>query len=128
MKHLKTQESKSASDKLTMSLDKFLPTVVICGPCGCGKSTLVAEIFDTISSVVTVSYKGCSIDEFASAIFESLELPCPDSMTPATFLKAVLKEIRNRWHQRPTVIVEVDKRFDRAHLENLLLYCLQGTG
>ena len=102
---------------------KYISTAVICGPRGSGKSTLAADIFDDVPSVVRVSYNGSSIDEFALALFRSLNLQCPNTMSPGNFLVMVLKEIRNMGHQRPTVVIEVDKRFDGPHLEELLLLC-----
>ena len=44
-------------------------------------------------------------------------------MPPGNFLVMVLKEIRNMGHRRLTVVIEVDKRFDDSHLEELLLLC-----
>ena len=102
---------------------KFVSTMIVCGPRGSGKSTLVAEIFDKIPAVVKLSYNGNSEDEFANAIFGSLEILCPITMPPTSFLMAVLKEIRAQGHQLPTLVIEVDKRFYGPHLENLLLTC-----
>ena len=46
---------ESGSDELMIN-SGYLPTVVVCGPRGAGKSTLVTDIFCTMRSVVKVSY------------------------------------------------------------------------
>lgn len=111
------------SNKVKKIESRYVPTMIVCGPRGCGKSTLVAEIFGEEPAVINLSYNGISEDDFANAIFSSLQVKCPGGIRPSIFLEIVLKDVRDKEHKLPTLIVEVDKRFDGAHLEELLLIC-----
>ena len=102
---------------------KIILTKVVCGPRGCGKSTIVSEIFDKVPSVVRVLFDGTSQDDLANAIFTSLSVVCPAHSAPANFLECVLEKFKSQGYRLPTLIIEVDKRFGPERLENLLLTC-----
>ena len=89
--------------------DKFLRTAIVCGPRGCGKSTLIGEIFQNQKAVVPVHFRGGSADEFAIAVFGALKVSCPSNIQPLTLLVSALEEMKMQGHKMPVFVVEVDK-------------------
>ena len=68
---LKPYASTSAEEEVP-----FVPTTVICGPRGCGKSTLISRCMCEGSAFVQIFYEGKSNDEFAITVLQSLNILC----------------------------------------------------
>ena len=117
------QQLKVMLNEIMSAGVQFLPTLVVCGPRGCGKSTLVSTVCRNIPSVVCVRYLGSTEDDFANSLLSSVNVECKKGMLPLVFMNAVLSEIKSRGHRKPVIIIEVDKRFGGEQLENLLLLC-----
>ena len=58
-----------------------LTTRIVCGPRGSGKSTLVREVLQEEKGVVDLRIAG-GTSEFASAVLQTLGLPCPAGIQP----------------------------------------------
>lgn len=101
------------------SVTGYSPSFVICGPRGCGKSVIMANIVKDTTAVVPISYRGSTDKEFIEAVFQSLNINLPSNTKPETFLREVLLAVNET--KKPTFLVEVDKRFGSSDLENLLL-------
>ena len=102
---------------------RYVPTMIVCGPRGCGKSTIVAEIFSEEPAVIKLLYNGVCQNDLAKAIFGLLRVVCPESIEPSNFLEIVLKSVQDKGYRLPTLIIEVNTRYDSAKLEDLLLTC-----
>ena len=115
----KIQESLFDVDTAALSKmgKPFIPTTIICGPRGCGKSTLINESMQKRSAVVKIFYEGENSEDFAIAVLRSLRITLPDNTDPVTFLLEVLEMLNTK----PIFVMEVDKRFGSKHLEQLLL-------
>jgi hypothetical protein len=68
-------------------------------------------------AVVKGFFRGESEDDFAIAVLQSLKVTLLDNTNPMTFLLDVLTELE----EKPTFLVEVDRRFGSKRLEQLLL-------
>ena len=119
---IRNQLKEKLNDRITKG-EGFLETQIVCGPRGAGKSTLVAEACHSVPSVVCVHFKGDTMNDFALALMSSLNVRCPPEMVPEVFMKSVLSRVKSNMHRKPVIVIEVDKRFSGAQLENLLLLC-----
>ena len=100
----------------------YIPSILICGPRGCGKSVVMANILKDRAAVVPITYDGSTDKEFAEAVFRSLSINLPSSTDPKSFLIQVLEMLRKEKTNKPIFLVEVDKRFGSSNLESLLLF------
>ena len=102
--------------------ESFTPTVIVMGPRGSGKTTLVQTVLKGTKKVVTVSLNTAvpfTEEIFAQSILTALSIP----YTPTRLSVQGLLEITLARHQKlpPILVVEADWRCSASHLEHLLL-------
>ena len=99
---LVSEVKKSLLD-LNVATLPFVQTAVVCGPRGCGKSTLIGQSMCECSAVVRIFYAGKSNEDFANAVLRSLKITLPDNTNPMTFLLDVLTKLK----EKPAFVVNL---------------------
>ena len=95
---------------------------MICGPQGCGKSTLIREMLYGYGkeAVIQINYNYSEEKHFAKQLFEALRIVWSPDTHPTTFLCLVSENLKNEGIT-PTLVIEVDQRFRGEDIEHLLV-------
>ena len=96
-------------------------TIMICGPRGVGKSTLVSSSLAGIAGVVHICVEGkCAMDDFETNILEVVKFKSSD-LPKKNLIHQALCDITNRGRNPPIIVVEVNSQCDDRSLCELLL-------
>ena len=107
-----------------------VPTCVIHGPRGTGKSTVAKAMASEIANdrpvlVVTLEHSVNSENDLAHSIIDAAakNTKIPEGLHATTVLRAALESINNTGdiNQVPVIVLEMDKRFKAKQLETVLL-------
>ena len=109
-----------------LTLMHTIPTVMVSGPCGSGKSTLVGMTLENTKKVITVSLdtnEPFTVEGFAQSILSTLGISYTPQgiMSAQALVERALKELKPTVESAPVLVVEADRRCDSTHLERLLL-------
>lgn len=100
---------------------KYLATQLVVGPRGCGKTTIIQEVFEGHKSVVHVPLSNnVTIPEFESAFFDALDFKhLPEGLSRPTLIMGVLR-ILDKWKILPTLLLEVNAQCSTETLQVIL--------
>lgn len=99
-------------------------TLIISGPRGCGKSTLVQEVLQDKAGVVSVAVDESGIEGFAGSIVGALiaSSHLTEHIPHTTLVTSALTKLQKEQGEMPTIIVEVNERCTGDQLEKILLF------
>ena len=123
----RAHELERLSDKITMDDKETLNTVVIAGPRGCGKTTLVKKFFEqqTGDKVIMTHLDGTDdcIEKLVTQIFCDIGIMTIPStvLSKEQLLEKGLLQLREEGYPRPTLVVEVNDRVTSRELQTLLV-------
>ena len=106
---------KSISE--TFDPSSYEPSIMVCGPRGVGKSTIMQKAFEDKKGVIHVQPDPVTVDNFYAAILGFAMLK-ESSINKRKLVLEALKEIEGR---KPTLVVEINEKCGADHLMALLV-------
>ena len=98
----------------------YVPSILVCGPRGVGKSTVMNMALEGVKGIIYVKLNTVTIDQFYASILRCVDFKC-DSINKEDLVHKALLEIKKRGGKKPTLFVEVDEKCEAEALKSLLL-------
>jgi hypothetical protein len=119
---LKESLEKDGLDMQIFTRGQYYPTLLVCGPRGAGKSTIVAEILQGKKPVIHVTLsEDKSVDELVSEIMYRMGIRVlPPGVTNKGILESVFNELQKEGNV-PILLIEVNAQYSSSALQELLV-------
>ena len=101
-----------------------IQTLIVSGPRGCGKSTLVQQVLQDKARVVAVAVDESGVEGFEMSIVGALiaSSHITEHIPHTTLVTSALTKLQNERGEMPTIIMEVNERCTGDQLEKILLF------